>query len=195
MRIALFGGTFNPIHHGHLILARDCVEQLQLDQIVFVPNTISPHKEAAVSAPPPLRLEMIQAAIAGEPGFKVDDLELRRGGPSYAIDTVEEYQRRHPGAELFYLVGEDNIALLPTWRRYEELKRLVQFVAMSRVGTRSDPSLTAPAHEFQIVGRNIEISATEIRMRVAKAASVRYLVPDEVLEVIGRENLYKEMTY
>ena len=134
MKIALFGGTFDPIHHGHLILARDCVEQLQLDRIVFIPNTISPHKESRVSAPSSLRWEMLQAAVAGEPGFAADDLELRRTGPSYAIDTVEEYARRYPGAELFYLVGEDNLLLLHTWRRYEELRQRVQFVAMSRTG-------------------------------------------------------------
>lgn len=188
MRIGLFGGTFDPVHHGHLILARDCVEQLQLDRLVFVPNTLSPHKEARLSAPGPLRLEMLQAAVKGEPKLEVDDLELRRGGPSYAIETVEEYERRAPGAEFFYLVGEDNIALLHTWRRYEELKQRVKFVAMSRGGHPAN-------HPFPVVRRNIEISATEVRMRIAKGESVRYLVPDEVLEVIGRENLYKDMTY
>jgi len=118
----------------------------------------------------------------------VDDLELRRGGPSYAIDTVEVYQQANPGADLFYLVGEDNLALLHTWRRYEELKQRVQFVAMRRRGD-------AAPHSFPTICRHIEISATEVRMRVAKGASVRYLVPDGVLEVIERENLYKEKTY
>ena len=188
MRLGLFGGTFDPIHHGHLILARDCVEQLQLDRLIFIPNTISPHKEARISAPGSIRLEMLRAAIEGEPYFSVDDQELLRGGPSYAIETVEEYQRRHPGAELFYFIGEDNLAKLHTWRRYEDLKERVQFVAMSRTGN-------SPQHPFPVIGRNVEISATEIRMRIAKGAPVRYLVPKEVLEVIERENLYKEKSY
>lgn len=195
LKIALFGGTFDPIHHGHLILARDCIELLGLDRIVFIPNTISPHKEATVSAPGLARLEMIQAAIQGEPGFYVDDLELRRGGPSFAIETVEEYQRRHPGAKLFYLVGEDNIAKLHTWRRYPELREAVQFVAMRRPADPRAPSGPPRSHDFPVVGRSIEISATEIRKRIAKGASVRYLIPAEALEVIERENLYKETTY
>ena len=188
MRIGLFGGTFDPVHHGHLLLARDCVEKIQLDRLVFIPNTISPHKESLTSAPGPLRLEMLQGAVAGEPHLEVDDLELRRGGPSYAIETVEEYERRFPEAELFYLIGEDNIAKLPTWRRYAELMQRVKFVALSRRGE-------VGGHPFPLVQRDVEISATEVRMRVAKGASVRYLVPKEVLEVIERENLYKEKTY
>ena len=99
MKIALFGGTFDPIHHGHLILAREAVEQLQLDRLIFIPNTISPHKLARITASAELRLEMIRAAIEGESRFAVDDLELRRGGPSYAIETVEEMRSRYPEAK------------------------------------------------------------------------------------------------
>ncbi|MEI8342289.1 MAG: nicotinate-nucleotide adenylyltransferase [Verrucomicrobiota bacterium] len=185
MKIALFGGTFDPVHHGHLILAREAVEQLQLDRVIFIPNTISPHKQARLTAPPELRMEMVRAAIAGEAEFDSDDLELRRGGQSYAIDTVEEMRRRYPDANLVYLIGEDNAAELHTWRRFEELQRLVQFVVLSRTGHERQ-------HPFPVVERDVDISSTEIRKRVAKRASIRYLVPEKVLSIIEKHNLYKE---
>ncbi len=183
MKIAIYGGTFDPIHHGHLILAREAVETLALDRLLFIPNTISPHKLARQPASPEVRLEMVRAAIAGEPKFAVDDLELRRGGPSFAVDTVRELRAREPGNEWFYLIGEDNLRELHTWKDFEELERLVQFVVFSRPGE-------TKAHPYPCVRRQIEISATEIRARVAKGASIRYLVPEVVREIIVRENLY-----
>ena len=185
MKIALFGGTFDPVHHGHLILAREAVEQLRLDRLIFIPNTLSPHKQALAAAPAELRLEMVRAAISGEPQFETDDLELRRGGASYAVDTVEEMRRQHPDASLVYLIGEDNVAELHTWRRSAELQALAQFVVLSRTGH-------PRRHSFPVVERDIDISSTEIRKRVAKGASIRYLVPEKVLEIIERHNLYKE---
>ena len=185
MKIGLFGGTFDPVHHGHLILARAAVEQLHLDRLIFIPNTISPHKQARLSAPARLRLEMVRAAIAGEVSFDADDLELGREGPSYAIDTVLEMRRRHPEASLYYLIGEDNAAELHTWRRSGDLQALAQFVVLSRTGH-------GRSHSFPVVERDIDISSTEIRKRVAKGASIRYLVPEKVLEIIGRNNLYKD---
>jgi len=185
MKIGLFGGTFDPVHHGHLILAREAVERLCLDQLIFIPNTISPHKLARVAVSGERRMEMVRAAINGEPNFDADDLELRRNGPSYAIDTVEEMLRRHPNASLFYLIGEDNVAELHTWRRAADLQELVQFVVLSRTGHER-------RHSFPVVERDIDISATEIRKRVAKSASIRYLVPEKVLAIIEKHNLYKE---
>ena len=185
MKIALFGGTFDPIHHGHLILAREAVEQLKLDRLIFVPNTLSPHKLERVTAPADLRMEMVRAAIEGEPQFAADDLELARTGPSYAIDTVEEMRGRYPGATLFYLIGEDNVAKLHTWRRADELQQLARFVVLSRTGH-------SPNHSFPVVQRDIDISSTDLRMRVAKGDSIRYLAPQKVLEIIGQHQLYKE---
>ena len=185
MKIGIFGGTFDPVHHGHLILAREAVERLQLDRLIFIPNTLSPHKLARVAASGEQRMEMVRAAIDGEPKFDADDLELRREGPSYAIDTVEEMLRRHPGASLVYLIGEDNVAELHSWRRSGELQQLAQFVVLSRTGHE-------PNHSFPVVERDIDISATEIRKRVAKNESIRYLVPEKVLAIIQQHNLYKE---
>lgn len=185
MKIALFGGTFDPVHHGHLILAREAVERLQIDRLIFIPNTLSPHKQARVTASGELRMEMVRAAIRGEAKFEADDLELKRGGPSYAIDTVEEMLRQNPDAGLFYLIGEDNVAELHTWRRVQDLQRLAQFVVMSRTGHGRN-------HSFPVVERDIDISATEIRKRVAKNESIRYLVPEKVIAIIEQHNLYKE---
>ena len=186
MKIALFGGTFDPIHHGHLILAREAVEQLELDRLIFIPNTISPHKLTRITAPAGLRLQMIRAAIDGEPRFDVDDLELRRGGPSYAIDTAEEIQRRYPTATIIYLIGEDNVDELQTWRRFEELQNLVQFAVLSRSVTSSK------RHSFPVVQREIDISSTDLRKRIAKGASIRYLVSENVLSLIQLHQLYKD---
>lgn len=191
MRIGIFGGTFDPIHHGHLILARDAIDALELQRLIFIPNTLSPHKQQRRQPAPALaRCEMVAAAIANEPRFELDDCELRRGGASYTIDTILPLRERWPDADLFYLIGEDNIAELHTWRRIEELLRLVQFVVMARSSNPNEPA----AHAFiTLHQRRIDISATEIRRRVAQGESIRYLVPENVRAIIERENLYKEI--
>ena len=110
MKIGIYGGTFDPVHNGHLILARDAVEKLGLDELVFIPNAISPHRLRENPAPDALRYEMVLAAIAGEPRFKADDLEMRRGGVSYTIDTVLSIKEKYPpDTNLLYLIGRDNI--------------------------------------------------------------------------------------
>ena len=187
IRLGLYGGTFDPIHHGHLILARDAIEQLKLDRVVFLPAAISPHKLKRAPASAELRRAMVAAAIAGEPRFVMDDSELRRSGPSFTIDSVEEIRARHPEARLYYLIGADNLRELHTWRRIEELRRLVQFVVFGR-------GLENPgtADDFPSLSRRIDISATEIRERVACGVSIRYLVPDPVRLLIESHHLYQE---
>jgi nicotinate-nucleotide adenylyltransferase len=183
MKIGLYGGTFDPIHHGHLIVARDAVEQLGLDWLLFIPNSISPHKDRH-PAPPAVRLQMVEAAIAREPRFRVDASELERGGISFTIDTIVEMKTRHPDAELYYLIGEDNVPELPTWRRIDELTHLVQFVVLSR-------GAPEEVHPWLKVGRRIDISATDIRARIAKGLPVRYLVPEAVENIIEAHQLYR----
>src|SRR3954468_6510558 len=117
MRTALYGGSFDPIHHGHLILAREALEQLQLDRVVFIPAAQSPFKLDRVPAPPKLRLEMVRAAIAEESRFECDDSEVHREGPSFTVDTLEAWRARTPGDELYYFIGQDNVRDLPRWRR------------------------------------------------------------------------------
>jgi len=188
LRLGLYGGTFDPIHHGHLILARDAIERLALDRVIFIPAALSPHKLTTRPVLPTLRRDMVAAAIAGEPSFALDDSEIHRAGPSYTIDTVENVRTAHPRAELFYFIGEDNVAALHTWRRIEDLRRLVQFIVFGR-------GESGAAHDFVRLPRRIDISATEIRTRVAHGESIRYLVPDAVREIIDRHQLYQEPSH
>jgi nicotinate-nucleotide adenylyltransferase len=184
-KIAIYGGTFDPIHNAHLILAREALERLQLERVVFVPAAVSPHKLAQRSASAVARVEMLQAAIEGEPRFEVDELELNRPPPSFTFDTVEEFRRREPDAEIVCLIGSDNLARLQTWHRFAELQKLVEFVVLERGEGRSESN-------YRTIRRLIDISATDIRNRVATGQSVRYLVPPAVAEIIQSRALYQE---
>jgi nicotinate-nucleotide adenylyltransferase len=183
-KIGLFGGSFDPIHHGHLILAREALESLGLDRVIFIPNGISPHKLARPPAPAALRCRMVEAAVRDEAGFDWDDCEIRRPGPSFAIDTVHEMAARHPGSELYFFIGEDNLASLHTWKDIAELRSLVRFVVMSR-------GRGLPDQEFPVVSKPVDISSTEIRNRIARGLSVRYLVPESACEIISQHRLYR----
>jgi nicotinate-nucleotide adenylyltransferase len=183
-KIGIYGGTFDPIHHAHLILAREARESLGLEKVIFVPAAISPFKDPPVASAE-MRLSMLQAAIDGEPAFVTDDCELLRSPPSYAIDTVKQIRQREGDVQIYYLVGEDNIASLPRWHRFDELEKLVCFVALDRAGVEAK-------HSYQVVGHKIDISATDIRKRVASGQSIRYLVPLVVEKMIRRGNLYRE---
>jgi nicotinate-nucleotide adenylyltransferase len=183
-KIGIYGGTFDPIHHGHLILAREALESLGLAKIILVPAAASPFKALPLSSGD-MRLSMLRAAISGETGFAVDDCELRRGAPSYTIDTVEEIREREDKSEIYLLVGEDNVATLNKWRRFDELEKLVRFVVLDRTGSNVE-------RDYEVVRRKIDISGTEIRARVASGRSIRYLVPMAVEEMIHKNNLYRE---
>ena len=184
-KIAIYGGTFDPIHHAHLILAREAIETVGLEKVILVPAAISPLKKAAPVASGEVRLAMLQVAIKGEPGFEVDECELRRSPPSYTIDTVEEIRRRERDAVIYCLIGEDNVEQLPLWHRFVELEKMVRFVVLDRSGKQ-------PRHSYKVISRRIDISATEIRRRVAQSESIRYLVPESVEEIIQGEKLYRE---
>jgi nicotinate-nucleotide adenylyltransferase len=184
MRTGIYGGTFNPVHHGHLILARQALEEFKLDRLIFVPAAESPFKIQNHTAPAGDRLAMLRLAIAGENRFSVDPLEIERGGISYSIDTVKMFRSRDPKAELFFLVGEDNADRLTEWHRFEDLKKLVFFVVLSR-------SEDFESSEYPVVQRRIEISSTEIRNRVAKQESITYLVPESVKHYIEQHQLYQ----
>ncbi|MEY2519091.1 MAG: nicotinate-nucleotide adenylyltransferase [Verrucomicrobiota bacterium] len=184
-KIGIFGGTFDPIHHGHLILARDAVEQLQLETVIFVPAAISPHKLEREPTAPDARLEMVRAAIADEPRFALDALELERGAPSYAVETVEALRARDRDAAFYFLVGEDNVTRLHTWHRFAELRAMVQFVVLDRTGLETE-------HPYPIIRRHVDISATDIRNRIASGHSIRYLVPPAAEKIIHARKLYRE---
>ena len=184
-KIAIYGGTFDPVHHAHLILARQAIETLGLDKVILVPAATSPLKKAAPVASGEVRLAMLRAATKGEPVFEVDERELLRPPPSYTIDTVEEIHRRERDAAIYCLIGEDNVSQLPRWHRFAELEKMVRIVVLDRTGKQ-------PSHSYQLIHRRIDISATEIRRRVAQNESIRYLVPESVEEIIQREKLYRE---
>jgi nicotinate-nucleotide adenylyltransferase len=184
-KIAIYGGTFDPVHHAHLILAREAIETLGLEKVILVPAAISPLKKAAPVASGEVRLAMLRTAIRGQPEFEVDECELLRPPPSYTIDTVEEIRRRECDALLYCLIGEDNVEQLPRWHRFNELEKLVRFVVLDRTGKQ-------PTHTYQLIHRRIDISATEIRRRVAQHESIRYLVTESVEKIVQREKLYRE---
>jgi nicotinate-nucleotide adenylyltransferase len=184
MKIGIYGGTFDPIHYGHLILAREAREIFGFEKVIFVPAAVSPLKASPVASGQ-MRLSMLRAAIEGEAGFEVDDCELHRPVPSYTIDTIEEIRTRKHDAQIYYLIGEDNVPALRKWHRFDELSKAVQFVVLDRTGRPSD-------HPYPIVHRRIDISATEIRKRVASGQSIRYFVPQAVEEIIRQEEIYQE---
>ncbi len=183
--IGIYGGTFDPIHHGHLILAREAMERLDIDRILFVPAAQSPYKIDASNTPVTTRLAMLQAALEGEAGFAIDERELHRPPPSFAIDTIEDLMRDHPGQKLVYLIGSDNLPRLRTWHRFNDLEKLVEFVVLDRSGITADSP-------YRTIRRSIDISSTEIRKRVAEGRSIRYLVPPAVEEIIARHHLYQD---
>jgi nicotinate-nucleotide adenylyltransferase len=183
-KVGIYGGTFDPIHHGHLILAREAREAFNLAEVIFVLAAQSPHKSNLGSASTAVRWEMLVAAVGDEEGFTTSRLELDRPSPSYSIDTVELLRAERNNTQFFFLVGEDNLPNLTSWHRFEELKLLVQFVILDRFG-RTAQSI------YPVVRRKIEISATSIRNRVASGRSIRYLVPEAVEQIIRREHLYQ----
>ena len=183
-KLGLYGGSFDPVHHGHLILAREAMESLGLDGVVFVPTGVSPHKLDRPPAPAEVRCRMLAAAIDGEPGFSWDGCEVRRGGPSFAIDTVAEISGRNPGAEIYYFIGEDNVPALHTWKEIERLRKMVTFVVFERGGAPSD-------HGFPVISRRIDISSTDIRNRIATGKRFSYLLPETACAILSQHGLYR----
>ena len=185
--IGLLGGSFDPIHHGHLIAAQTLLLSLGLEELRFVPAREQPFKQGRHRAPADLRARMVEAAIAGEPAFRLERSELTREGPSYTVDTLRALAARDPGRELVLLVGSDAAADLPAWREAKVLPSLARIVVFAR------PGADVPANSLitrVVPVPRIDISATEIRRRVRLGLSIRYWVPDAVAGVIAAERLY-----
>jgi nicotinate-nucleotide adenylyltransferase len=188
-RLGLFGGSFDPVHLGHLLVAQAAFEELGLSRLFFIPAARSPFKPENEAAPVALRVAMLRLALAGEPGYEVDDQEVRRGGISYTIETVRAYAARFPQAELFYLIGADHVAKLTEWREAAELAELVQFVVIPRPGEVTP----APPGVFRIrslAGFPLAVSSSQIRERLKAGASIRNLVPPAVAEFLRNNRLY-----
>lgn len=188
-RIGLFGGSFDPVHLGHLLVAQAALEELQLDRIFFVPAAHSPFKPDAKPTPSSERLQMLRLALAGNTRAEVDEQEIHRGGISYTIETVRDYSRRFPKTKLFYLIGADHVASLPKWREAGELAKLVEFLIIPRPGE-SKAQIPDPFRGAYLMGFPLGVSSSQIRGRVKVGLTIEHLVPAAVAEAIRNNRLY-----
>ncbi len=188
MKIGILGGTFNPIHIGHLILAEEVREKLELDRVVFVPTYFPPHKETSDVAVAKARFEMIKMAIKGNKYFCASDMEIKRKGKSYTIDTIREFNRIYPHDELYFITGSDLLNYLNEWKDLEEVIKIVKFVVATRPGY---PLEKIPSYIKTVAIRAVDISGFEVRACVKENKSFRYLVPEAVCSYITKKRLYK----
>lgn len=188
-RLGILGGTFDPPHTGHLLLALDALDQFRLDRLLLVPAARQPLKVGQEMTPPEHRLAMVRLLEAADPRIAVDGREVERGGLSFTVDTMRALGGEYPGAELFLLMGEDAAATLSQWREPEALAELVHVVVVGR-GTEARPLPTGFRGD-RMATRRVDISATEIRARVRDARSIRGFVPDAVAEYIAAHSLYR----
>ena len=200
MRLGLFGGSFDPVHYGHLLLAECCREQCTLDEVRFVPAAVPPHKPSRELTPGEQRAEMLELATAGHPAFAVSRFEIDRGGLSYTIDTLRHFHRETPEAKLFLLMGADMLNDLPTWCKAARVCELALPVAVRRAGS-SEPDFDclaaiASAERIEQIRHHqsempqVGISGTEIRRRAAQRRSIRFQTPRAVEEYIATRELY-----
>ena len=185
--VGLFGGSFDPVHHGHLVVAQVAAETLGLGSLRFVPAREQPFKRGRHGASPEHRAAMLDRAVSGARGLEVERAELERPGPSYTVDTLRALRAREPGVELTLLLGADAAAELEDWHEAGEIPRLATVVVFARHGA-SVPGSPLIARTIEVPA--IEISATEVRRRVREGRSVRYWVPDPVAEYVSRHRLY-----
>lgn len=188
-RIGLFGGSFDPVHLGHLLVAQAAREELKLDRLYFVLAAQSPFKPESQPTPAHERLRLMRLALAGWDWCEIDEREIKRGGVSYTIDTVREYVARFPGVKIDYLIGADHATQLHKWRAAEDLARLVEFVVIARPGQPAT-ALPAPFRGQQLVGFPIAISSSQVRARVKAQLPLEPLVPAAVAEAIRNNGLY-----
>ncbi len=198
MRLGVFGGTFDPIHFGHLRIAEEARERLALDRVLFIPAQVSPFKTGEQVSSGAHRAEMIRIATQGNPGFALSTFEIERPGPSFTVETLRHLRAEDPAAELFFLTGTDALAGLPRWHQPGALLELAKFVAVTRPGV-SEEEVQAALSALPVDwhGRitfmrmpGLDISATDIRARVRAGRSIRYLTPLGVVEYVWAQGLY-----
>lgn len=201
MRLGVFGGSFDPVHYGHLLLAETCREQCELDQVLLIPAAVSPHKQNRDGTPAKDRVEMLRLAIAGHEQFVVSTIEIDRGGVSYTVDTLSALAVENSDATLFFLMGADSLQDLPSWREPKRLCELAIPLVVRRAGSRepdfkalsglvSDARL-AEIRQHQVEMPIIELSSTYIRELVAAGKSVRFQTPRAVEKYIETHGLYQ----
>ena len=189
-RIGLFGGSFDPVHSAHVMMARKALNELQLDRLFIIPAARSPFKPEQQPAPDEVRLAMLKAAFEKVAGCVIERLELEREGVSYAIDTVRSFAGRFPDSELFYLIGADHVPTLPQWREADALAQILTFVVFPRSG--------GPDEEFPetfggrcLEGELMDISSSDIRVRIREGKSVNHLVPSAVVGILSKKQIYR----
>ncbi len=200
-RIGIMGGSFDPVHMGHLIIAQDAVEGLNLSEVVFVPAAIPPHKQQLQRADAEHRLDMLRLAVESNPRFSVSDIEVERGGVSYTVDTLKALRDLYPDAALLLIVGSDTLVELHMWHDTEKILELCDVATFLRPGVDAveviAEKIQLPPEQKKRVLRNlvdahrIEVSSSEIRMRLAEGLGIRYLVPPEVERYIYKQGLYQ----
>ncbi len=199
-RVGIFGGTFDPIHMGHLIVAETIMDEFHLDKVVFIPAAVPPHKLDKQISPAKHRYMMTMLATCSNPRFQVSDMEMRRQGPSYSRDTLAQLIEEHGrDTEFYFIVGADSVENLHTWNRIDELLTMCHFIGASRPGCM--PDMEKIAQRFGPLAEKIhcletpelEISSTEIRHRVGQKRTIRYIVPETVEQYIYKEKLYLDM--
>lgn len=199
MRIGIYGGTFDPIHLGHLVLAEQCREQCRLDEVWFVPAGAPPHKSGVEITPAKQRLEMLELALAGHDRFRIQRLEIDRAGPSFTVDTLQQFQDESAERQLFLLLGADSVHDLPTWRAPQRILQLATIVAVNR-GDRPGFDVAAATQSFghaaaqrmiTVEMPGLDIASRDLRRRVQDGRSIRYLVPRAVEMYIAQQHLYR----
>ncbi|MEK4028738.1 nicotinate-nucleotide adenylyltransferase [Pseudobacillus sp. FSL P4-0506] len=183
----ILGGTFNPPHLGHLIIANEVLEALHLDEIRFMPNYVPPHKEIDHRISDEDRICMLQAAIDGQPYFSTELIEIKRKGTSYTFDTMKMLKEREPETEFYFIIGGDMIEYLPKWYKIDELSRMITFVGVRRPGY----SVETPYPVRLIEAPEIHLSSTMLRQRAAGGGTLRYLLPEQVIDYIKENRLYE----
>lgn len=188
-KIGIYGGSFDPVHVGHLLVAQAAMEELALDKLFFVPAAQSPFKTENEIASAQIRLQLLRLALAGKTNYEVDEQEIRRGGISYAIETVRDFAKRFPKAKLFYLIGADNVATLNKWKEPAELAKLAEFVAIPRPGETA-VEFPKPFRGKLLKGFPLAISSSQIRARVKAGLPLENLVPPFVADAIRTAKIY-----
>lgn len=192
MNIGIFGGSFNPPHTAHLIHAELLRDMYNLETVLFIPSAVPPHKKNEDLLEPEHRLRLTQLAVAGNPGFEVSDIEIRRDGPSYMVDTIFALDKIYKNDTLYLIVGIDNLVAFHQWKEYRKILGRCVIVAMNRPGFSADRVREDVLEQTRIADvPYIDISSTEIRKRIRDGKSVRYMVPDAVLLEIEKNGFYK----
>ena len=192
MKIGFLGGSFDPVHFGHLIAAQDVLEQYKLDRLLLVPAAQAPLKPHDVASSPADRLAMLQAAVEWDRRLEISDYELRKGGISYTIDSVRHFQGEFPNDQLYWIIGGDQLPLLHQWKDIAELARLIEFIFLERPKHPTKPHPEIPGLRLhRCDGHLIEISSSELRRRAQRGLSLHYFCPQKVIAYIEAKQLYR----